>query len=285
LANLLLAAPVAADRTATDHPQPIIDRPLVLPKGASEVALRSDFTSIGPAGASAAYGFAGSASIEVGLGKAQLGLDLSVPIEGFTFGSIYGSAAAALQPQMAMRIDVGYDREVQDRGPSRPVEAEGLVTVGIGLPFEVRLARNVSFVSGRVGAMSFAHFVNFTQNAEFSYVGAGAVPFASSDLFAVTHFLDGATQISLHLPVGILVQAADSLAISFRTGYQTLIFADNGANAHYVPIEGDATLSPTRNLDIGLSLLLPGFIAGTGGLAGGRYTDTRIGSLWLRLRV
>jgi len=94
-------------RIPSERAQPIIDRPLMLPAGVSEVALRSDFTHIAGGSASAAYGFAGSAGIEVGVGKAQIGLDLGLPIEGFTFGSIYGSAAVAVQPQMAMRIDLG----------------------------------------------------------------------------------------------------------------------------------------------------------------------------------
>ena len=228
-------------------------------------------------------GFAGVAGFEYGAGKGQLGLALALPIQGFTFGSIYGSAAAMIEKQIAVRFDIGYDRVVIQEQQVASASASGLLTFGFGVPFEARITHNVSFVSGRVGAMNFAHFVEISQVGLDFYQGA-AVPFASADLFAISKAFDGGTRVMVNIPFGILVQVADPLAIVFRSGYQAFIFPDNGAAQHFVPLGFDATLSASRDLDLGASFLLPGYVGGSD-ITGATYTNAGIIAFWLRFRT
>jgi hypothetical protein len=183
---------------------------------------------------------------------------------------------------VAIRFDVGYDRAVVQGGGAS--DATGFITFGLGVPFESRLSHNVSFVSGRVGAMNFAHFLTAAPAGGSIYFGAGEFSFASADLFTLTKAFDGSSLISVNLPAGLLVQVADPLAITLRTGYQALIATEGGFTEHFVPLGFDAVLSPSRDLDLGVSFLLPGYVGGTGNIFG-NYTDTRIVSFWLRLRT
>jgi hypothetical protein len=260
----------------------VIDRPLVLPAGMNEFDLQGDVTILSGGGASLS-GFAGAAGVEIGLGKAQLGLVMGLPIApDFNFGSIYGSAAAMLARQVAIRVDAGYDRGVAQVGNTS--NAEGFASFGLGFPLEMRLGQNVSFVSGRVGAMNFARFLNFGQSGVNVYLGR-AMPFASADLFSIVHSLDSSnssTLISVNLPVGLLVQVSDPLAVVFHTGYQALIASDGGATEHYIPLGFDAILSPSSKLDVGASVLFPGYVGGDAMALG--YADWKIVSFWMRLR-
>jgi hypothetical protein len=110
-------------------------------------------------------------------------------------------------------------------------------------------------------------------------------PFASADVFSITKSFDGGSQISVNLPVGLLLQVANPLAITLRTGYQALI-VDGGGATHYVPLGLDAVLSPIRNLDLGAGFLFQGNLSGTGlGSPGSTYTNIWVASFWLRLRT
>jgi hypothetical protein len=258
----------------------VIDRPLVLPAGMNEFGVQGDVTILSTGNVSPS-GFAGSAGFEMGFGKAQVGLALGLPVvPGFNFGSIYGSAAAMLERQVAIRVDAGYDRDVVGVGVR--TAASGIISFGLGIPLEMRLGKNVSFVSGRVGAMNFTPFLNFGQNGGTIYLGR-AMPFASADLFSITHNLDASSVISVNLPAGLLVQVSDPLAVVFRSGYQALIASDGSGSEHYIPLGIDAVLSPSRAVDLGASFLLPGYVGGAA--TGLGYADWKVISFWARLRT
>jgi hypothetical protein len=86
-----------------------------------------------------------------GLGKAPLGL----PVEGFTFGSFYGSGALAVQEQIALRFDVGYDRS-EVFNDKATVSRRASSPSGSASSSRPGSRKTVSVVCGRVGATNFA---------------------------------------------------------------------------------------------------------------------------------
>jgi hypothetical protein len=273
-----LAEPPSWSSLGDRYPEAIIDRPLMLPQNTLELNLLGNVTTQSgfQAGEAVALG------LEVGLGEGQGGIVLALPAApGFGFGSVFGSAAWALDRQLAFRADLGLDHSGGDIG--RP-EA-WFYSAGAGLPFEVRLSQMFALVSGRVGAMGYAHFTNLDVGGAGLYRGASQ-PFSSADLLVYTKKEDGDSQVTINLPIGLLAQVAPNFAVTLRTGFETIIVASGAGGAQYfVPLGADAVLSPSRALDVGASFSVAGQVAHSSPAASGGYTDIFMASLWLRLRV
>jgi hypothetical protein len=272
-----LAEPPSWSSLGDRYPQAIIDRPLMLPQNTVELNLLGNVTS--QSGFSA--GETVVAGIEVGLGEGQGGIVLALPAHpGFGFGSVAGSAAWSVGRQAAFRFDIGFDHSGADVG--RP-EAY-FYSAGAGFPFELRLSNWVALVSGRVGAMGYAHFTNVNAGGAGLYRGASQ-PFSSSDLLIYTKKENGDAQLTFNLPVGLLAQIAPDFAVTLRTGFEAIVVVDNGGAQYFVPIGADAVFSPSRSVDLGASFSIAGQVGQTGSAASAGYTDFFMGSLWLRLRV
>jgi hypothetical protein len=273
-----LAEPPSWSSLADRYPQAIIDRPLMLPQNTVELNLLGNVTTESglQAGESVALG------VEVGLGEGQGGIVLALPAApGFGFGSIFGSTAWAVGRKAAFRADLGLDHSGGDIG-----RAEAwFYSAGAGFPFEVRLGEAFALVSGRVGAMGVAHFVNLDVGGAGFYRGASQ-PFSSADLLVYTKRENGESQVTVNLPIGLLAQVAPGFAVTLRTGFEAIIVASGPGGAQYfVPLGADAVFSPSRALDIGASFSIAGQVAQSAPAASAGYTDLFMGSLWLRLRV
>jgi hypothetical protein len=266
---------------ALAEPVALIDRPLVLPRGAFELNLMGNITNEDTA-ATSLTGEVLGLGLEFGLGNAQFGIAGALPVNpGFGVGSLLASAAFALAPRTALRLDFG----VEHFGVNGAAGGSGTLVYGaIGVPFQVRLSRSVSLVSGRVGALRFAHFSNVGTGGVGVYTGASAAPFESSDLITITNELNGSSLITLNAPIGFLLQVAEPFAITLRSGVEVFIPTSGGDPAAFLPIGIDAVLS-AGPLDIGASFSLAGYVGGNGSVAGPGYGDIRMGVLWLRFRA
>jgi hypothetical protein len=262
-----------------DFPRSLIDRPLILPTNFLEVSLLGNLSNegAGTSGAATALG------VEVGSGEGQAGLAVALPVNpDFGFGSVAGSLAYSLTRQAAFRIDLGFDHSQGHDGRADTNFYYGAV----GLPAKVRLSPWLALVSGRVGAIDFAHFVNLNDGGGSGfYQGAGQNAFSSSNLLTFTKQEDGPTQIGVNLPAGLLIQVADSLALTLRAGYEVIISTSTGDTKHFLPVGLEAVYSPTRDFDLGASFSLPGPIATTVSSSSLGYTDIRLAVLWLRFRT
>lgn len=272
----LLAAPTPAWQ-GVKFPLPAIDRPLLLPDNTVELTLAGDLSAqqgLG-GGESAALG------VELGLGEGQAGLAVAIPAHpGLGFGSVAGSVAYAIARQAALRLDLAFDRS-----PGNGFRADAnFYSAGAGVPFELRMGPWLALVGGRLGAVSFAHFVNFDAGGAGQYFGTSSL-YGSSDLVVFVKEEDAGSQLALNLPLGLLVQVAPSVSIVLRSGYEAIITTGGGNGArHFIPLGLDATFSPTPMLDFAATVLLPGEIADSGTAFGHGYRDVVLAALVLRLR-
>jgi hypothetical protein len=258
----------------------LIDRPLILPDNAVEVGLLGNVSYEG----SNSSGFAGALGVEIGSGAGQAGLVIALPVNpDFGFGSVVGSLAYGINRQTAFRVDIGFDHVSGHAGRPDTNYYYG----SAGLPTKVRISPWLALVSGRVGALDTAHFINLNDGGGNGlYRGAGFSPFSSSNLVTFTSEEDGPGQLALNLPIGLLAQLSQSFSVTLRTGYQLFIDNSSGdvSTQHFIPVGLDAVYGPTQAFDLGASFSLPGPIATTGSVSNPGYSDIRLAVLWLRFR-
>lgn len=269
----------------------VIDRPITLPAGAVEVDLLGNF-SRWSAQSSSASGESAAAGIEWGFaGGAQLGLTVALPIQpGFTFGTLAGSALFAVTSATAIRLDAGYDRISLSGNPADVrTFSQDFLFAGLGVPFKVRLSRDLSLVSGETGAFKVGHFTNVGQDGAALYLGASFTPISPADLVTISKPLSDSngTIITVNAPVGLLFQAADALAVTLRTGYLAQIFTGGGdtSTLQFAPLHADAVISPAPSMDVGLTFGVAGQVTGERLLAPTGFFDVFDASLWLRLHA
>ena len=271
-AFLLLPCAASAQPWLEKFPAAAIDRPLTLPEDTVELSLlaASSSDSGTSTGGSAALG------VELGVGDGQAGIAVAVPaIPGFGFGSVVGSASYLIDPRLAFRVDLAFDHSQGDVG--RP--NFNFYALGGGLPAKLKLSPELALITGRVGAMGFAHFANLSVGGVGFYRGA-SLPFEGADLVVYTKQEDAGSQLMLQLPLGLVYQPARFLAITARAGYQVMIVTSgDGVTRHFLPLGLEAVVSAGRSVDVGASFGLAGEVQG-----GGSYADTVMGEVWLRVR-
>jgi hypothetical protein len=278
---VVLLFPCAA--LAQPYPPRYIDRPLVLPGGVVEAGLLGNLTNL----SDGSNGGAGAADVEIGFGQAQLGLVLALPVApGFGFGSLGASGALAIGRQSALRLDFLYDHATFDAG--NPIIGGGsadLISIGLGVPFRIPLDRSISLVSGKVGAMHFAHFINLGNNGATVYLGGMGLPLDVSDLFVFSTALDsGDKQLVFNLPLGLMIQPVEIFSVTLRAGFETIMVPDPSLRAvFFVPLGADAVLSVSQTVDVGLTFSIDGLV-GTTAAATTDYAGFRMASLWVKGR-
>lgn len=134
--------------------QPLLARPVTLPRGAIDITLHGTYTNWGISDyfAPARSGETLALGVDFGATDAvQLGLAIALPVApGFAFGSIRGSAAVALDPRSALRFDVGYENVGLSGGTSAK---RSRYFLGLGAPVVAPTA-TVAFVTGGPGRRS-----------------------------------------------------------------------------------------------------------------------------------
>jgi hypothetical protein len=293
LVAALVLLPCAAFAAPEAYPISLIDRPLILPAGKIEFGLLGNLSNWSESDTSIT-GEAGVAGVEFGFGGGQLGVALALPLNpGFAFGSIAGSAAFAISAQSALRLDFAYDRVGFNGGDnlSTTGSSTNLLSGGLGVPFQVRLAPNLSLVSGRIGAMNFAHFTNVGANGVAIYAGAGDVPFSAADLVVITGSTEsgGGSRLAINVPLGLLIQVAPPFSITLRAGYEGFFaLSGGGSTEHFLPLGVDAVFATPGGADVGASFSLAGSLnSATATFAGNvpGYLDIQMFTLWLRFRT
>jgi hypothetical protein len=289
----LIAALVCSAAARAAEPQPLIDRPPTLPRGAFDLTLHGTYTNWA---ASAFSGGSGSLSgetlaIAADFGTtdtAQLGIALAFPIDpGAGFGSIVASGAFAGSRTAAMRIDAGFENigANGNTGFSGSTHASRFFG-GLGASIKSPLSPTMAFVVGRrTGAVHFGHFNNLGIGGVGLYAGASGLSELSSDFLVVSGGDNGsATDIGLHLPLGLLVQPDPHFAFTLLAGYSLgIAIPSNGSaqTAHFLPVGLEAMVTPAAPVDVGLRFLLDGFVAQSAGGTTPGYFDLRTLMLWI----
>ena len=297
-ARLLIAFLLCAAAARAGEMQPILDRPLTLPRGKVDLTLHGTYTNWGT-GASAG-GVPGSLTGEtLAMGidfgatdQAQLGLGVALPINpGAGFGSILGSAAVAVSRSAALRIDAGFESIGPNGANTAAASHTSRYFFGMGGPIKVPLSPTVAFVTGRMGAIQFGHFNNIGDGGTGIYVGASGLTEASSDFLVVSGGSNNSsTNMGINLPAGLLLQPDPHLALTLQAGYSAVIEIPSSGSTqslHFIPIGLEAVVTPSAPLDVGLRFFLDGYVAQTGGSSTGApgFFDLRAVMLWFCIHV
>jgi hypothetical protein len=268
--------------------EPLIDRPITLPRGALELTLHGAYSNWGT-GSSLGGGPGSLTGETLALGldygatdQAQLGLGVALPINpGAGFGSILGSAAFAVDRRVALRVDAGFENIGVNGDNSGPFRHTSRFFAGLGTRIKVPLSPTVAFVSGRTGTVHFGHFNNLGDSGTGLYIGSSFFTDASSDLFVFSSGNNNSSNnIGINLPFGLLLQADPRLAVTLLAGYSAAIsMPDSGSPValHFLPVGLEAVFTPAPPLDMGLRFFFDGYFAQSGGSSSGNpgYFDLR----------
>src|SRR5258708_12492888 len=113
----LALLPLLGGLARAEELPPLIEPPITLARGAIDLTVTGTYTNWAT-GAPAGTGPSSLAGETLALGadfgatdQAQLGLGVALPINpGAGFGSLFASAAFALDKRTAVRVDAGYER-------------------------------------------------------------------------------------------------------------------------------------------------------------------------------
>jgi hypothetical protein len=274
--------------------QPIIDRPVTLPRGAVDLTLHGTYTNWSNGALSGGPGSASGETLAVGADfgttdTAQLGIAAAFPIDpGAGFGSLVFSGAFAGSKTAAIRIDAGFENVGVNGNTGLVGNAHtSRFFGGLGGRIQSPLSPTVAFVIGRrTGAVHFGHFNNIGDQGVGFYSGASFLTEQAADFLVLSGGNNNSnTNIGLNLPLGLLVQPDPHFALTLLAGYSMVIGIPSGGSTqalHFIPVGVEAVVSPAAPVDIGLRFVLDGYVAETGG--GGRvpsYFDLRALMLWI----
>ncbi len=297
-----VAAPVApAQRqyTRQTYPASLVDRPLVLPKWVFQPTV-----DVGISNSKAGTGESFGIGFDVGVArKLQIGAMFELPVgPAADFGLLAFNLQTPLGRSANLRFDVGVQRgsfHLDDDS----IHTDGFV-MGVGLPIKVKLHRMLAFISGSTAARGFAGGPVIAGDSDRKQMTYGVFAPLGNDLFSLavlpgsheTGALVNETLVTgtMFLPMGLLVQPHDRISFAVRTGYRlTFAHADGGGSdyiGHYVPLAFDVVVNPIRQLDIGFTALIQGYVgdniahsAGTTPAPG--WADQRQFNIWIGGRI
>jgi hypothetical protein len=280
-----------------EEPQPLIERPITLARGAIDLTVHGTYTNwaTGAAAGAAPSSFAGETlALGADFGvtdKAQLGLGVALPINpGAGFGSLFASAAFALDKRTAVRVDAGYESIGLNGDNTFGSSHTNRYFAGLGAPIKVPLGPTLAFVSGRTGTVQFGHFNNIGDKGTGIYSGASEFTEAASDIVVVsTGNNNSGTILGFNLPAGLLLQPDPRFAVTFLAGYSAVIVIPNGTtqSLHFIPVGVEAVVSPAPQMDIGGRFFVDGYVAQTGGSSAGAtgFFDLRALMFWFRFHT
>ena len=274
--------------------QPLIARPLTLPRGAVEITVHGTYTNWGGKAAGALNSLDGETlalGADFGVSdRVQLGLGVALPVNpGAAFGTILGSAAFPVSRSLAVRADVGFESYGINGNGTNATHINRYFG-GLGMPIKVPIGPTLAFVSGRTGAVQFGHFNNIGANGTGLYIGATDFTELASDVLVVsTGDNNSSTRVGINLPVGLLVQPDPHISVSLLSGYSAVIdipHSGNSAALHFIPVGLEAVLAPAPRLDIGARFFVDGYVANSGAGSGSLgYLDLRGLMIWMRVRT
>jgi len=299
LSGALIAFFLCSAAVHAEELEPLISRPITLPRGKVDLTVHGTYTNWGTG--LAAGGGPGSLSGETlavgadfgATDRVQLGLAVALPVNpGAGFGTVLGSAAVSVERNVALRFDAGFEN-FGFNGDSTIVNPRHINRFfgGVGVPIKVPITPTVAFVMGRTGALQFGHFNNIGDRGIGLYVGGSLFTEASSDFLVVSGGSDNSgTNIGINLPAGLLLQPDPHLALTLQAGYSALVEVPSTGSSvalHFIPVGMEAVLTPMPLLDIGARFFLDGYVAQSGGSSSGNpgYFDLRALMLWVRFHA
>jgi hypothetical protein len=273
--------------------QPLIARPITVPAGRVDLTVNGTYAnwSIRVAGPDSLDGETLVLGADFGAtDRVQLGLAAALPVQpGAGFGSIVASMVLAVERNVGLRFDAGYER-IGANGNNRANPSHtNRYFGGIGVPIKVPIGPGVAFVAGRTGAVQFGQFENIGTSGTGFYVGS-LFPGSSSDIVIITGGDNNTSTIfALNLPAGLLLQPDPHLALMFQAGYAVTSTSPppgvQSTTSHFIPVGLEAVVTPVQRLDLGARFFLDGYVARSGSGSAPGYFDLRALMIWLRIHA
>jgi hypothetical protein len=287
----LLALLLCAAAAHAQPIEPLIERPLTLTQGKLDLTLHGTYTNwtrrdlagngfLSPAGETLA------AAADFGATDAlQLGLGVAVPIHpGLGFGSLLGNVAVAVDPRIALRADLGFEKVGVNGDDGGLDNHEGRYFGGIGASIKVPITPTIAFVTPQARTVHFGHFNNLGTGGTGIYTGASELTEASSD-FVVVNVGKNSAFIGFNLPAGLLLQPDRRVAVTLQAGYSAVISTvSSGRTMHFIPVGLEAVVTAVPWMDIGARFFIDGCVAQSTPPTPG-YFDMRALMFWLRFHV
>lgn len=221
-AGTVSGAPVTY--TKDNYPGSFVDRPLILPM----MMAQPEFV-VGIIHTSADTGEALNFAFDMGvMDKLQAGALLNFPVNpNADFGYFLVNGQYGINEMLNARLDIGASKQGDSTG----------FTFGIGAPIKYKLNPMIALTSGR----------------PYAY-GAG------DDIIQMT-IVSGAKVFLLVIPVGLLAQVHEMIAVGVRTGFRfQSVSPDMGDSitSKYVPLAFDGMVNIIKMIDVGFTFELAG---------------------------
>jgi hypothetical protein len=247
------------------YPLALIDRPLILPALMFQPTFAVEGTFV-PGAYRSAGGVVG-AGLDVGIVRRRLqaGFAVAAAVDPEPDFSLFiADVQIGLHDAVSLRFDAGMSRQLLDFS----LDAEGIgihtgFICGLGLPYKVKLHRMVALVGGSSSALGFG--LPLPIQGPLSNFTVGLVlPNDLFSLFVADYGYAAGTVIagSLFLPVGVLIQPIERLALGLHTGFRlNFTQSDRGSELFmFVPLSVAATVTVVRQLDLGLATTFLGAV-------------------------
>jgi hypothetical protein len=275
-----------------DYPASLLERPMTLPPLMFQPTFEFNLTNInGTAFTPSQQGESIGFGLDLGVAKRlQLGAFFAFPLNPVAdFGGFVFDLQANLNRAVNFRFDLGTERISFGSN----FHSDTFV-FGLGLPIKAKLGRYVAFISGNTQARGFGKPVLLAFGK--GGIWGGAVS-QTNDVIAVQAAPSSggtAVGVSVHLPIGLLIQPHRAVSFAVRTGYRFNYSTATGGSGtsssvttHSVPLAFELTFTLFRIFDLGFVATLYGFVAGTsatGGLGSGAiqlgYADVQRYDFW-----
>jgi hypothetical protein len=281
------------------YPASRVERPLLLPPLVFEPQIGVGVTNVDNGGNGETLSFGVDAGV---VKRLQLGLFFDFPLDpNADFGTFLFDVQLGLHKMVNLRFDVGAERFSVRLGQLGGTTKDGFVAA-VGVPVKIKLHRMLAFVSSDSSARGFGpQPLQASKDGKTSAYGAGVI--FSNDLVALWVADTGSAGIgstslfgALMLPVGFIFQPHDRISFGVRSGYRLAFFHTFGDGApsrtplvHYVPLALDLVVNPIRQLDLGFTAFLFGFVGSQNllpsGASGPGWADLRQFNFWVAGRI
>jgi hypothetical protein len=295
----------AAPWTKRGYPASLVERPLILPQwmfqpwvGVAITNVETSFLNMQQSGTGEVFAFA----LDVGLARRlQAGIFFAFPVDpNADFGTFLANLQLGLTDELNLRFDIGGEQISFHSGAPVGSNTQSAFLVGLGLPWKVKLHRMLALFGGSASAPGFG-FYPITVVGQTSVYTTTAL--SSEDLLALAVVDFGGTVGTaifggLTLPLGLRVQPHDRISFAVRTAYRmTFTHNESSSNTagrispptpllHYVPLSFDVVGNIIRQLDVGFTATLTGYIDSTNVPSTNQgYADERVFTIWVNGRL
>ena len=280
------------------YPASLVDRPLTLPPAMVQPFTGVGITNLENGGTGETLSF----GLDIGVSRqVQLGVFFNFPINpNSSCGTFLTNLQVNLTKQLNLRFDLGAQKLLAARFPG--VDESGMSTLldyssvgflfGVGSPLKFKLHKMFAITSGSNSTRgSGVQPLSVDATGQRSLYPDSAV--LSEDVLSVLAYDGGGsagvvTRTALTLPIGFLFQPHDKISLGIRSGYRVIFMhlpsTPGTPTWYYVPLSFDVAVNVMRQVDIGFTAFINGYVGSPTTVFNVGYADLRVFDIWAAAR-